>query len=60
MTSNDSTIKVATKTIESAQNDKITFNTLKIYNTLYITLTSYYIVNDTFRSQVMTTPQMWK
>ena len=24
------------KTIESAQNDKIAFDTLKIYNTLYI------------------------
>ena len=55
MTSNDSTIMRYQKTIESPQNDKIAINTLKIYNTLYILLTSYYIVKDTFRSQVMTT-----
>ena len=37
MTSNDSTKNVETKTIESSQNDKIALDTLKVYNTLYVT-----------------------
>ena len=36
MTSNDNTKNVETKPI-SAQNDKIALDTLKVYNTLYIT-----------------------
>ena len=37
MTSNDSIKNVETKTIENAQIDKIALDTLKVYNTLYIT-----------------------
>ena len=53
MTSNYSTIEVE-KENNRVKNVNITFNTLRIYTTLYITLTNYYIVMGTFTWQVIT------
>ena len=39
----------------SKQNDNFAFKTYRFYTTLYITLTRYYNVKNTFRSQVITT-----
>ena len=54
MTSNYSNVNVKIEKKQSKHNNNIEFNTLRNY-AKYITLTDYYIVKDTFRSQVMTT-----
>ena len=50
MRCNHSNVNVKTEKKYSKQNDIIEFNTFKKYTTLYHTI--YFIVNDTFRSQV--------
>ena len=47
MTSNDITINVETK--KNFKNDKIAFNTLRLFTLKYITLTSYNMAKDTSR-----------
>ena len=53
MTSNYSTIEVEAEEMEY-KNAKITFGTHRIYTSFISQLPFYYIVNDTFRWQVIT------
>ena len=58
MTSNDNVKNVEIKNNRANKMTKLQLLHLK-FIIHYILLTSYYIVKDTFRSQIMTGPQMW-
>ena len=59
MTNNHSNVNVETK--NNRVNKMITLNSIHLEIILhYITLTSYYIVKDTFRLQAVKAMKMWK